>query len=58
VAKTSKFCSIPRQGEAIMAHDIGEWLEGLGLGKYAEIFVENDMMQTDEKRCKLTKRYI
>ena len=41
-----------------MAHDIGEWLEGLGLGKYAEIFVENDMMQTDEKRCKLTKRYI
>ncbi len=24
-----------------MAHDIGEWLEGLGLGKYAEAFVEN-----------------
>ncbi|MCP4317989.1 MAG: AAA family ATPase [Hyphomicrobiales bacterium] len=24
-----------------MVHDIGEWLEGLGLGKYAEAFVEN-----------------
>ncbi len=24
-----------------MAHDIGEWLEGLGLGKYAGAFVEN-----------------
>ncbi len=24
-----------------MAHDIGEWLEGLGLVKYAEAFVEN-----------------
>jgi class 3 adenylate cyclase/tetratricopeptide (TPR) repeat protein len=24
-----------------VAHDIGEWLEGLGLGKYAEAFVEN-----------------
>ncbi len=24
-----------------MAHDIGEWLEGLGLGKYVKAFVEN-----------------
>jgi len=24
-----------------MAHDVGEWLEGLELGKYAEAFVEN-----------------
>ncbi len=24
-----------------MEHDIGEWLEGLRLGKYAEVFVEN-----------------
>ncbi len=24
-----------------MAHDIGAWLEGLGLGKYAEAFVKN-----------------
>ena len=24
-----------------MAHDIGEWLEGLGLGKYAEAFAKN-----------------
>ena len=24
-----------------MAHDIGEWLEGLGLGKYAKAFVGN-----------------
>ena len=24
-----------------MASDIGEWLDGLGLGRYAEAFVEN-----------------
>jgi len=26
-----------------MAHNIGAWLEGLGLGKYAEAFVENEI---------------
>ncbi len=24
-----------------MAHDIGAWLDGLGLGKYAEAFAKN-----------------
>ena len=24
-----------------MASDIGEWLDGLGLGRYAEAFAEN-----------------
>ncbi len=24
-----------------MAHDIGAWLEGLGLGNYAEAFAKN-----------------
>ena len=32
--------------------------ENAGKSMAAEIFVENDVMQTDEKRCKLTKRYI
>ncbi|MDP6407399.1 MAG: adenylate/guanylate cyclase domain-containing protein [Alphaproteobacteria bacterium] len=26
-----------------MAHDVGEWLEGLGLGRYAEAFAENEI---------------
>ena len=26
-----------------MARDIGEWLEGLGLGRYAEAFAENEI---------------
>ena len=26
-----------------MAHDIGEWLEGLGLGRYAEAFADNEI---------------
>ena len=26
-----------------MAHDIGEWLEGLGLGKYDDVFVEHEI---------------
>ena len=26
-----------------MARDISEWLENLGLGKYAEAFAENDV---------------
>ena len=26
-----------------MVRDIGEWLEGLGLGKYADAFAENDV---------------
>jgi hypothetical protein len=28
---------------ATMARDIGEWLEGLGLEKYVEIFIENEI---------------
>ncbi len=26
-----------------MAHNVGEWLLQLGLGKYAETFAENDV---------------
>ena len=26
-----------------MARDVGAWLEGLGLGQYAELFAENDV---------------
>ncbi len=26
-----------------MAHDIGAWLEGLGLGQYADAFGENEI---------------
>ena len=26
-----------------MVRDIGEWLEGLGLEKYVEIFIENEI---------------
>ncbi len=26
-----------------MARDIGEWLEGLGLGRYAEAFADNEI---------------
>ena len=26
-----------------MARDIGEWLDGLGLGKYADVFVEHEV---------------
>ncbi len=26
-----------------MARDIDQWLEGLGLGRYAEVFAENDI---------------
>ncbi len=26
-----------------MAHNVGEWLQQLGLGKYAEAFAENDV---------------
>ena len=26
-----------------MARDVGEWLEGLGLGKYADVFAENEV---------------
>ncbi len=26
-----------------MARDIGEWLDGLGLGRYAEAFADNEI---------------
>ena len=35
--------SVPCQDDAIMASDVGKWLEDLGLGKYVETFVANDV---------------
>ncbi len=45
IARTKRFklCCVLRLNEANMARDIGEWLEGLGLGRYAEAFKENEI---------------
>jgi hypothetical protein len=34
---------VPCQNEAIMARDVRKWLEDLGLGKYVETVVANDV---------------
>ncbi len=32
-----------------MADDIAQWLEGLGLGQYAQAFAENDIARSGEQ---------
>ncbi len=34
-----------------MARDISEWLEDLGLGKYAKVFAENEIDLAAQPHC-------